>query len=127
MKKVVLKLGGFHTEMSFLGAIGHLMAESGLKQVLETIYASVEHILSGKAISRAVRAHLRVNAILNGLLLAECLQISSVIEDSDIELNSGSVELKTTETETETQVITPEIKSFKEVKSCYDNIIELNS
>ena len=72
-----------------------------------------QYILSGKAISRAVSTHLLVDAIPNGLLLAECLQISSVIEDSDIELNSGSVELKTTETETETQVITPEIKTFK--------------
>ncbi|WAR13715.1 hypothetical protein MAR_003820 [Mya arenaria] len=31
LNNIVLRLGGFHTEMSFLGAIGHLMAESGLQ------------------------------------------------------------------------------------------------
>ena len=71
MKGIVLRLGGFHTEMSFLGSIGHLMASSGLQEVLETIYASnaVVHMLSGKAISRAVRAHFIVDAALNALML----------------------------------------------------------
>ena len=57
---VVVRLGAFHAQMSFLGAIGHLMAESGLKELLEMIYASnaVDHMLSGKAVSRAVRGHL---------------------------------------------------------------------
>ena len=40
-----LRLGGFHTQMSFLGCIGHLMAASRL-QVLELIYApnAVVHV-----------------------------------------------------------------------------------
>ena len=29
LKDIVLHLGGFHTEMSYLGCIGHLMAASG--------------------------------------------------------------------------------------------------
>ena len=59
MKQMVLRLGGFHTEMSFLGCIGHLMASSGLQELLEMIYASntVVHMLTGKAIARAVRGH----------------------------------------------------------------------
>ena len=40
LSKLVLRLGGFHTEMSFLGCIGHLMASSGLQELLEMIYAS---------------------------------------------------------------------------------------
>ena len=58
-------------EMSFLGSIGHLMAGSGIKEMFELIYApkAVEQIMSGKAISRAVRAHLLLDAVLNGLLL----------------------------------------------------------
>ena len=42
--------------MSFLGCIGHLMAGSGLRQLLELIYAlnTVVHMLVGKAIARAV-------------------------------------------------------------------------
>ena len=53
---IVLKLGGSHMEMSFLGCIGHLMAGSGLKDVLEVVYASnvVEEILTGKSVLRAV-------------------------------------------------------------------------
>ena len=56
LSSIVLKLGGFHLMMSFVGCIGHLMEGSGLKEVLELVYATgaVPHILSGKAISRAV-------------------------------------------------------------------------
>ena len=45
-------------EMSFLGSIGNLMAGSGIKNLFEMIYAlkAVEQTMSGKAISRAVRA-----------------------------------------------------------------------
>jgi len=45
------------------------MAGSGLRELLELIYASnaVDHILTGKAIARAVRAHLIVDAALNAL------------------------------------------------------------
>ena len=66
LRQVVLRLGSFHTEMSFIGSIGHLIAESGLKELLELIYApnAVEHILTGKAIARAVRAHLLVDVVL---------------------------------------------------------------
>ena len=48
---VVLRLGGFHTQMSFIGSIGHLMAGSGLQELLETIYANntVIHMLNGKS------------------------------------------------------------------------------
>lgn len=50
LRQVVLRLGSFHTEMSFIGSIGHLIAESGLKELLELIYVpnAVEHILTGK-------------------------------------------------------------------------------
>ena len=52
---VVIRLGGFHTQMSFLGSIDHLMAGSGL---------------SGKAVSRAIRGHLLVYASLHTMLFA---------------------------------------------------------
>ncbi|KAL8558585.1 hypothetical protein ACOMHN_046303 [Nucella lapillus] len=53
---IVLRLGGFHCQMSFLGCIGRLMAGSGLKQVLEVAFASnsVIHMLSRKSVSRVV-------------------------------------------------------------------------
>jgi len=53
LKPLVLRLGGLHTEMSFLGCIGHLMNGSGLRELMEVIYApnAVSHILSGAAIA----------------------------------------------------------------------------
>ena len=62
----------FYTQMSFLGCIGHLMAASGLQQVLELIYTSnaVVHILFGQVIARAVQAHLIVDAALNALVMS---------------------------------------------------------
>jgi len=75
LKGIVLRLGGFHAEMSFLGCIGHLMVSSGLQELMELIYApnAVIHMFSGKAIARAVRAHLIVDAALNALLLTNVL------------------------------------------------------
>ena len=64
---IVSRLGGFHTLMSFLGSIGKLMEGSGLNAVLETIYGknTVDHIITGKAVSRAIRGHFLVDAALN--------------------------------------------------------------
>jgi len=77
LRKVIVRLGAFHAEMSFLGSIGHLMAGSDLREVLELIYApnAVDHIMTGKAIARAVRAHLIVDAPLNALLYSEALEV----------------------------------------------------
>ena len=88
IKSIVVRLGGFHTEMSYLGCIGHLMAGSGLRQVLEEVYASntVGHMLSGKAISRAVRGHLLIDAALNTMLSAEvfrCKPKQICVEEED--------------------------------------------
>ena len=87
LKSVVVRLGGFHAEMSFLGAIGTLMAGSGLNEVLQTVYASVDHLLSGKAISRAVRGHLLVDQVLSGMIISQALTDSSgeqPIDQNDI-------------------------------------------
>ena len=77
LKSIVLRLGGLHMEMNFLGSIGYLMAGSGLQEVLEVIYAgnAVKHMLSGKAISRAVRGHLLIDAALHAILLANAYNL----------------------------------------------------
>ena len=62
LRKVIVRLGTFHAEMSFLGSIGHLMAGYG-------------YIMTGKAIASAVRAHLIVDAALNALLYLEALEV----------------------------------------------------
>ena len=68
--KIVARLGGFHTVMSFLGSIGKMMKGSGLEELFSEVYAenSVEHMISGKAVSRSLRAHFLVESALKGLL-----------------------------------------------------------
>jgi hypothetical protein len=68
---VVVKLGGFHTILSFLGSIGFFMRGSGLEEVLGVIYGPnvIEHVLSGKDYQRAIRGHFLVHAALTKLLV----------------------------------------------------------
>ena len=80
LRGIILCLGGFHIEMCFFRFIGHLMASSGLQEMLELIHApntvvhmlsgkAIVHMLSGKAIVQAVCAHFIVDAALNALML----------------------------------------------------------
>ena len=73
VKQIVLRLGAFHTEMSFLGTIGHLMEGTGLQNVMELAYApnAVLHMMRGKAVSRAVRGHMLLDSALNALLVSK--------------------------------------------------------
>lgn len=59
--------------MSFIGGIGYIMSGSGLEDIFKLIYADnyLQHIISGYAYGRAVRAHLLVH-----------LSISKIIMDS---------------------------------------------
>lgn len=77
LASIVLRLGGLHTEMSFLGSMGATMQGSGLEEVLEAIYAknSIPHMMTGKAISRAIRGHLIVDYALNTMLIAKAYDI----------------------------------------------------
>ena len=51
---------------------------------MQTVYASVEHILSGKYISRAVRGHMLVDKVLNGMLLEQIFPQCSDISPEDL-------------------------------------------
>ena len=55
--------------MNFLGSIGAIMKGSGLEDLSE-VYAenSVTHMVSGKAVARAIRGHLLVESSLMSLL-----------------------------------------------------------
>ena len=88
LRNIVLRLGPFHLQMSFLGCIGYLMNGSGLKEVLEKVYAenAVMHMLSGKAVSRAVRGHLLLLSALYSLLLSIHYKIplpENALKDND--------------------------------------------
>lgn len=56
---IVVRLGSFHTLMSYMGSIGYIMGGSGIKEALSTVYAenTIDHIMSGRAYARAVRAY----------------------------------------------------------------------
>ena len=51
LHSVVVRLGGFHTLMRFHGCIGHLIVGTGLRELMEVMFAGnvVCHILSGKS------------------------------------------------------------------------------
>ena len=68
--KIVIRLGGRHTLMSFLGSIGHMMRGSGLEEVMGLLFGSTttEYVLSGEAYAKAVRAHFIVHGVLHGVL-----------------------------------------------------------
>ena len=56
--------------MSFLGSIGAIMKGSGLEDLLAQVYADncITHMISGKAVSRAIRGHLLVESSLMSLI-----------------------------------------------------------
>ena len=54
LENVIVRLGGFHLLMSYLGAIGYVMSGSGIEELWTEVYAklTVPHMLSGHAYSR---------------------------------------------------------------------------
>ena len=83
---IVCRLGGFHLLMSFVGSIGHLMRGSGLEQLFEQVYGtnSVDQIMSGKFIVRALRAHFMAESALKTLLI-ESAKEKFAFDSSDLE------------------------------------------
>ena len=53
---VVLRLGGMHMLMSFVGAVGSLMEESGQVEVMNAGFSGVAKMLNGKKFPQNVRA-----------------------------------------------------------------------
>ncbi|KAJ8897784.1 hypothetical protein PR048_003134 [Dryococelus australis] len=81
---MVIRLGGFHTLMSFLETIGELMCGSGIEKVVETVYAenTVPHMLTRKAYSRSLRGHFLIYSALTSIIIADILKCSPQIEDN---------------------------------------------
>ena len=68
---VVLRVGGMHMLMSFVGAIGSLMAGSGLAEILESAFGGVAKLLTGKKFPQNVRAlRLVMEELLRDILLS---------------------------------------------------------
>jgi hypothetical protein len=60
-RNIVLRLGGFHIATNFLGAIGHLMKESGIEDILSDAGVckpgTANKIMAGKDYYLMVKAH----------------------------------------------------------------------
>ena len=99
LHQIVLILGGFHTEMSFLGTIGSLMYGSGLKEAICQVYAegSIDQMLSGKAVFQAVRAHLLIDAALNTMATSQMcdVPIPCISPAPELDTNDGGIDMKT--------------------------------
>ncbi len=86
---------------------------SGLQHILELVYApnAVVHMLTGKSAARAVRAHLLVDAALNGLLLFNALGVPLLSQsDSD----DGEAE----------EAISEETVDMHDAYALYENLME---
>ena len=68
---IVIILRGFYLMMSYMGSVGILMKGSDLEEALTSSYGSntVEHMITGKAVSRALRGHLLTSSSLQSKLL----------------------------------------------------------
>jgi hypothetical protein len=55
-KSLFLRLGGMHILMSFVGAIGTLMSNTGLEELMTSTFGGVMKMLSGKKFPQNVRA-----------------------------------------------------------------------
>ena len=80
----ILQLGGMHTLMSFAGAVGSLMEESGLENILHAAFSGVPKMLSGKNFPQNIRA-LR--------LLTEELPRGVIIDMNDSESYSDLMQI----------------------------------
>ena len=100
---IVLILGGFHLMMSYLGRIGGIMKGSGLTDALNLIYGTnaVEHMISGKAVSRALRGHFLVESPLTTKLMRMLVKEDDNDIDEDTMPSSSDVNVSDQETSDE--------------------------
>ena len=52
----ILRLGSMHMLMSFIGAVGNLMTETGLAVIMSSVFAGVHKMLVGKKFPICMRA-----------------------------------------------------------------------
>ena len=102
---VVVVLGNFHTQMSFLGSIGYVITRSGFAEALEMIFGdkTVQSIMKDKNYARSMRAHGLMATTLKKLLVealpedaayateAVCDIFYSITENNDTPLDLASL------------------------------------
>ena len=115
---IVPLLGGFDLLMSFYGSIGSIMDGSAISKLLECLYGrnAVKHIVTGKAVLRANRAHLLTESALM-IKLEKILLTKNYDENMSKELIDSikilyKSALKKKEHEVDIQI--PELSSLKD-------------
>ena len=63
----IIRLGGMHMLMSFIGAVGNRMKETGLADIMSSAFAGVNKMLIGKKFPMCMRA-LRMVVVLQQIL-----------------------------------------------------------
>ena len=88
------RLGGMHTLMSFIGAVGTVMSNSGLEEVMNSAFAGVPKMLSGKKFSQNVRALRLVTEVLLIDIIADTeshAHLTSVLDELSTESSTAKL------------------------------------
>ena len=87
----ILRLGGMHFLMSFIGSVGSLAADSGLAEVLESSFSGVAKMLSGKKFPQNFRAlRMLTEELLRDILNRDDIDSMSALETHLVELSEQS-------------------------------------
>ena len=86
---IVLILEGLLTMISFAGTITSLMKDSGVAELLETCYGKniVKHMVTRKAIARALRGPFLVEAVLEETFMRSFLMMHTNSSSTELEGN----------------------------------------
>ena len=76
LKKIALRIGGFHRMISFLSSVEYIIQGSGLKVLLELLYpeGSVITMLDGKEVTTVTGSHTLIYIVLYGYLTANLFE-----------------------------------------------------
>ena len=81
-ENIVIRPGGMHMLMSFVGCIGTLIESTGLEDLLNLIFNGVTHMLNGKAWPKANRGlRIIVLAIIKPLVMAGKTRMTELAEE----------------------------------------------
>ena len=93
-KYFVPRRGGIHTLMSFIGAVGTLMSNIGLEEVMNSAFAGVPKMLSGKKFLQNGRALRLVTEELLRDIIADTeshVHLTSVLDELSIESRTAKL------------------------------------
>ncbi len=80
-KALVVRPGGMHTLMSFIGCVGTLMSGTGLEEILNAAFSGVGSMLNGKAWPKSLRGfRMMTTVLLEDIVTSGCHTPDQVLE-----------------------------------------------